>query len=60
MFCYLKPNKRKYRTLRIPESVAKRICQNCLVQIGVLVFIGQVCQRSPQLDNTGHDGNCAS
>jgi hypothetical protein len=28
VFCYLKPNKRKYRTLRIHESVAKRIIKN--------------------------------
>jgi hypothetical protein len=32
VFCYLKPNNRKYLTLRIPESVAKRIYKReCLL-----------------------------
>ena len=31
VFYYPKPNKRKYRTLRIPESVAKRVYQRSLV-----------------------------
>jgi len=31
VFHYPKPNKRKYRTLRIPESVAKRVYQKSLV-----------------------------
>ena len=31
VFYYPKPNKRKYRILRIPESVAKRVYQRSLV-----------------------------
>jgi hypothetical protein len=31
VFCHPKPNKRKYRTLRIPESVVRRVYQRCLV-----------------------------
>ena len=31
VFYYPKPNKRKYRTLRIPENVAKRVYQRSLV-----------------------------
>lgn len=40
VFCYLKPNKRKHRTLRIPESVAKRIYQKCLMMATAQVSVG--------------------
>ena len=47
VFCHPKANKRKYRTLRIPESVVRRVYQRlywssgtCVVRKGTIFFCG--------------------